>query len=1319
MSETGGGTVITFYSYKGGTGRTMALANVAWILAANGHRVLVVDWDLESPGLHRFFKPFLSADFAAKPGVIQLIQEFEWAAGQLVQAADEVPEEPVFTPDMLSANAAIDDYVTRLDWSHFPGHGRLDYLAAGRQNLDYATTLSGLNWEDFYTRFNGGQFIQTLRATMKRDYDYTLIDSRTGFSDIADICTVEMPDILVDCFTLSEQGIEGAAQVAKVIQSRHGSRNIRILPVAMRVDPAEKAKVDAGRLTAKHRFAGLPVSATPAERDRYWASAQVPYQAYYGYEEMLATFGDAPGTTGLLSAYETLTSYITDGAVCSLPPIDETLRERVNASFLRTYDEIVLHYAPEDQVWADWIAHVLIEAEVRVAVASARGLATAGEELTRRDLVIVSNVPFVESSPHAPALRDALAVYVADLPTLRRLPTDRWATVAGQGQSEATAVEQILELVGRTPTTRTRAATGRPRFPGLPPNAPNLPARYLPFTGREADLHELRQQLTSGGARTGAHVLVLQGLSGIGKTQLALEYAHRFRSAYDVVWWVKAHPVAFIDVQLGDLGPAIGISPNEDAAEAARAVILKLSTMPATQRWLLILDNAEDVERVSTFVPSGTGHILITSRNARWSLRAPVVEVNVFPREESVEHLRSRVPAMTSQEADDVATAVGDMPFAIAAAAAYIAETGMPTADYIKLVERSGPVALPSTEDGSDDADSYANSAISAWLLSLDALRERSPVAYRLFELCCVLDQEIAFGLIYNEEIVSALKSMDPLLERNVLPSLVQQANRLQLLKVDPRGEGGDTSQRGQVVVHTLMQQLVRARLSPPELTDARHQMHLVLARLRPAGEVDNPDTWPRFRMLWSHLEVSGAVNCGHAAVRELLIDRVRYLWLRGDFERGLDRATQTERAWADRLPVLDQAVEESAEPNPVAESLQRQLLLLRFNKGNILRDLGRFEESWAVDAETLAAQTEALGPTHPDTLLTAGGLAADLRALGRYVEALEFDRETYAAWTAVYGEEHTRTLSARNNLAVSFRLMGDFRRALEHDEAVYRGRYGALGERHPNTLAAAGNIGRDLREAGEYERSVTQLQLIADEYLKPPALPTRNAVLARANLAISLRSAGHAEKAAPLLEEAFEWLNAQQHDAPETLACRLSRALNFLALGDRRAEQELIAVHAAYEASLGALHPHTIGCVNDLALVARSEGRFDEALRKSQAAARDFAAVLNDDSPYTLAAQTNVAVCLAELGRFEEALAIADDITSRSEVVLGETHPDTLRGLANRALFRARLGQPGQDAVVAGLTEQMASTLGDQHPAVSALRQNRYLHRVLDPHPF
>ena len=130
---------------------------------------------------------------------------------------------------------------------------------------------------------------------MKRNYDFVLIDSRTGLSDVADICTIELPDVLAVCFTLSNQSIEGAANVARQISNRYRDRNIRVLPLPMRIEDGEKEKLDVGRSTARRRFEGFPQGLSQADSVAYWSSVEVPYKPFYAFEEILATFGDEAG----------------------------------------------------------------------------------------------------------------------------------------------------------------------------------------------------------------------------------------------------------------------------------------------------------------------------------------------------------------------------------------------------------------------------------------------------------------------------------------------------------------------------------------------------------------------------------------------------------------------------------------------------------------------------------------------------------------------------------------------------------------------------------------------------------------------------------------------------------------------------------------------------------------------------------------------------------------------------------------------------------------------------------------------------------------
>jgi hypothetical protein len=183
------GSIVTFYSYKGGAGRSMAVANVAWILASKGLRVLAVDWDLEAPGLHRYFHPFLpDADLTVSPGVIDLVWRFAEAT---IDA--EAPDEPGWHDEL----ARISPYAISIEYG-FPDAGTIDFVPAGRQDAAYSSLVSQFDWNNFYDRLGGGGFLEALKRNLRERYDYVLVDSRTGLSDTAGICTEQLPDILVN-----------------------------------------------------------------------------------------------------------------------------------------------------------------------------------------------------------------------------------------------------------------------------------------------------------------------------------------------------------------------------------------------------------------------------------------------------------------------------------------------------------------------------------------------------------------------------------------------------------------------------------------------------------------------------------------------------------------------------------------------------------------------------------------------------------------------------------------------------------------------------------------------------------------------------------------------------------------------------------------------------------------------------------------------------------------------------------------------------------------------------------------------------------------
>lgn len=148
------GSIITFYSYKGGAGRTMALANTACILAAAGHRVLAIDWDLEAPGLHRYLHPFLAdPDLSKTPGIIDLVWDYAAEAAQ-----KGITDSHDFNPLSLADPAHV-VIPTSFSAEGLGRQGNLHLVGAGMQNTVYADRVRSFDWAAMFSRLDGAAFI--------------------------------------------------------------------------------------------------------------------------------------------------------------------------------------------------------------------------------------------------------------------------------------------------------------------------------------------------------------------------------------------------------------------------------------------------------------------------------------------------------------------------------------------------------------------------------------------------------------------------------------------------------------------------------------------------------------------------------------------------------------------------------------------------------------------------------------------------------------------------------------------------------------------------------------------------------------------------------------------------------------------------------------------------------------------------------------------------------------------------------------------------------------------------------------------------------
>ncbi|MFB8238687.1 FxSxx-COOH system tetratricopeptide repeat protein [Kitasatospora purpeofusca] len=1283
------GRVVTFYSYKGGTGRTTITANCAWILAANGFRVLAVDWNPGAPGLHHYFRPFLEAEGADTEGTDTDGRDLVGLLGRSLDAPEGGTEHP----------ACVLDHVRPLRWSGFPGDGRLDLLPAGPADAVVAGSA-----EDLLARAGAEHFVETVGQDLRHHYDYVLIDAPSGLSEAASLCTLRLPDDLVVCFTMSAQSIDGSARVARTVHGSDRDEGVRVLPVPTRVDDGEKEKADAGRALARQHFDGLPAGLAGEELTRYWASVEMPYRPFYAFESILAAFADQPGlASSMLSAFERLVSVLTDGRVTGLPPLGEELRLRHLDAFTHRRpaapEDLLLFCLDADRAWADWIGAVLTRAGFRVRTGS-----EADPEAGSRTVAVLSGASqnsrrhgelwesVAESDP-AGDLGLLVPVRVEDIqldtPLVDRNPADL------VGRDEPEAAQILLAALGLPDTPAAEPDDGAPRFPGHRPTVWEVPRRNRHFTGRSPALDLLRDRFggRAGTAPTGVQVLL--GLGGIGKTQIALEYAHRFAADYDLVWWIDAEQPELVTAAFAELAERLGLRVGDSLGVAMEAAREALRRGEPTSRWLLVLDNVDEADDIVRYLPGGPGHVLITSRYFGWRRRAEALEVDVFERAESVEHLSRRLPDISAEEAGQVAEAVGDLPLAVEVASAWLAETHTPVSTYVaQLREESARVLSMATPTD------YPTPAGATWNISIARLSERSPAAVRLLQLCAFLSAEpISMRLVHSPEMANALVPYDADLgDRMLLGSVIQSISRFALARADPATQS--------LQIHRIVQSTVLESLSEDERRATRHAVHLVLAGARPVvGDTDDPANWPVFDTVWPHLAHSGAQDCDDPNTRLLLIDRVRYLHTRGDLEGAYQLGRTLDTHWSTKLGEDD-----------------RQTLVLRFHLAAVLRSRGDYAEALAMDEGVLARQRATFGEHHAYTLRTAGSLAADRRATGRFDAALALDRETLEQFRDLFGENDALTLAMVNDLALDHRLTGDLATARDLDRETFERRTTVLGPLHPATLASQANWARGLRELGDYQHSLEVLQEAFGALRKVLDQDAPEYLAIADSLAVGLRLVGRTDEARQLGEATYRRrLERHGPDTPAALASALNLAAILGAAGDHEAARDLAS--SAYEGHrelFGPRHPFTLACAANLGLYRRRCGDAELAVRLGHEAVRGLTDTVGPAHPTTLNATVTLANSCTAAERHGRAEELGRSALHGLSERLGHGHPDALACRANLAVALRRLGRHHEAAELrAQALTAITRLLGDAHPHVRTVHEWRHIDRDLEPQPF
>jgi tetratricopeptide (TPR) repeat protein len=781
-----------------------------------------------------------------------------------------------------------------------------------------------------------------------------------------------------------------------------------------------------------------------------------------------------------------------------------------------------------------------------------------------------------------------------------------------------------------------------------------VPARLPDFVGREAWLEALHQAVTRDG-RVG--VVAVQGLFGVGKTQIAIEYANRHAHEYDLVWWIPCDDAEAARDAMTDLAARAGAADATQLSDVLRR-------RQRYARWLLIFDNVHDPDELTGLLPALAGDVLITTRSSRWEASGELLEVDVFDRTESIEFLRRRMPRFTAVAAHRLAEGVGDLPLLLE----HAVESRVPVNAYLARLN-SEPLELLDDQP----ADYHATIA-SAWLAAAGQLRAEAPDSFDLLQCLAFFGTDpVPRGSLERGSHLTDI-SMHAMLRDPVrLARAIRDLRNAGLLRMRP----GTRS----LAVHQITRCAVReltASSGPAEAERVRHDVHLLLAAADPLSPED-PATWRSYEELRGHATASAVIGCPQELVRRFVVHLARYLNAAGDPHAAVALADETLARW-------------NADASGDSLSRTDYRMAMRTAKADALFALGKTSEAFQLRQRALTAMRSDPSAWTAEIIGLEGMSGIRYRIAGNFKEALAADRESVRAHVAEFGDDDPRTFNAVHSLIADLALSGAAAEATAEAHRTYRRSLAFYSDAsHPAVLAARDVLGRCRWLCGKYDEAASLMaqvhcgyEELADSGILDVNHPWR--LIHEIDYAIARRDKGF------VLAD-FEDLARDMQEVR------------------RRCWRTLGADHLQTLAATVVLG----------SILRRIDGRGGEAVRLLGEAGRRYQSVLPGHpygyacSAFLAAVRCAAATDIPQQVAARSVLVIQDEIDHLADAV-GDVHLLSLMAMSALANTLARAGEP--EAAVKHGQKALASfrdLLGPDHPHTLVVQANN---ETIESHP-